>query len=137
VLNGYFDYDKFLKLCIFQLVDLGFNITKITTDQFQSHYVRQMLDKKGIETDILSLDRNDEVPVSAKDAIVENRVLYPYSRLLCEESKYLKYIRGKKVDHAKKSSKDVWDGFAGAIYNIDNDAAGTFYSVMLEVEDED
>jgi hypothetical protein len=47
------------------------------------------------------LDRNDEVPSQAKDTLTENRVIYPYSLLLCREAKHLKYINGKKIDHAK------------------------------------
>lgn len=85
-----------------------------------SHYLKQKLADLGFETDLLSCDRTDEVPVQAKQAFVENRVYYPYVRVLCEESKHLKYIKGKKVDHDSRNTKDVWDSTAGTIYNCEH-----------------
>ena len=61
----------------------------------QSVHLRQKLEDIGIDTDLLSCDRTDEVPVTAKMAITENRVTYPYDRRLCNEAKYLKYINTK------------------------------------------
>lgn len=126
-------YDGILKEIILKLVRMGCNIELITFDQFQSHYLKQQLEDEGLEIELLSLDRTDEVPVSAKLALTENRTEYPYSRVLCSEAKHLKYIKGKKVDHARKKSKDIWDGFAGAIHNCDQSAGGGFACEITDV----
>ena len=125
--NKELHYDSVLRLLIFALSDRGFDITKITFDRFQSHYVKQTLEDRGYEVEYISLDRNDEIPTASQETIVENRVEYPYHYVLCREAKHLKQIKGK-VDHVKKESKDVWDGFAGTIYNCEeaDSGSGTF-----------
>ena len=122
--NGEIYYDAILKYIVRHLMDRGFNIGKITMDQFQSHHFKQTIEDYGITAELLSLDRNDEVPSQAKDTLTENRVIYPYSLLLCREAKHLKYINGRKIDHAKGESKDIWDGFAGAIYGCELNDSG-------------
>jgi len=72
---------------------------------FISHnslYMKQQVEDLGIESELLSTDRTDDIPVAAKRAFVENRVEYPYCRILCSEAKKLKYVKGKKVDHPEK-----------------------------------
>jgi len=126
--NGEIYYDGIYKHIIVGLRNKGFHFGKITFDQFQSLTMRQRLTDDGIEVDLLSLDRNDEVPITAKVAITENRVFYPYNRVLCDEARHLKYIKGKKVDHIRKKTKDVIDGFFGSIYNSEKsyEGSGTF-----------
>jgi len=130
---GEIRYHAVLNKIILPLKLLGINITKITFDQFQSLYLRQQLEDKGYDVDLLSLDRTDEVPVQAKRTFVENRVEYPYDKTLCAEAKKLKYIRGKKVDHPGSkgtggstqglgNSKDIWDSTAGTIYNCEQES---------------
>lgn len=89
---------------------------------FISHnslYMKQQVVDLGIESELLSTDRTDEVPVAAKRAFVENRVEYPYNRILCSEAKKLKYLKGKKVDHPEKGSKDIFDSVACVIHNCE------------------
>jgi hypothetical protein len=120
------------------LTKKGFNIVGVTFDQFQSHHVKQNLEDKGYETDLISLDRTDEIPVAAKYSLLEDRVEFPYSLLLMSEAKYLKHINAKKVDHSKKSSKDVWDAFAGTIYDCETKIGtqGTFEDLTPESDDD-
>jgi len=117
--NGEIYYDGILNHIIYQLKDRGFNIVGVTFDRFQSHHIKQTLEEKDYEVDLVSCDRTDEVPVQAKLAVIENRVLYPYSKLLCKEAVNLQYV-GKKVDHPKNGSKDVWDSFASVIYKCED-----------------
>ena len=89
-----------------------------------SHHAKQSVEDNGIDTNLLSLDRVPAgdapyPPDTVKLAITEGRVDYPYNMVLCSEAKNLKVINGKKVDHAMKESKDVWDSFAGAIWNAE------------------
>jgi hypothetical protein len=126
--NKEFHYAAIRERIVYELLRRKFNIAKVTFDQYQSVDFSQILDDKGIETGLISLDRTDEIPRLAKYAVIENRVFFPYSRLLCREAKCLKYFQGKKVDHMTRGSKDVFDSFAGTIYNcqIANLSRGAF-----------
>lgn len=135
--NGEFYYTAILDYLILELKKRGFNIVGISFDQFQSHYMKQQLEDRGFQVELISCDRTDEVPVAAKYAVVESRVEYPYSYVLSEEAKYLKYIEGKKVDHAKKSSKDVWDSFASSIFCCEKFLMAASGFEMLEGDDDD
>jgi len=118
--NGEIYFTGILNHIVVALIDRGFNIEIITFDQYQSHHMKQSIEDFGIETELISLDRNDVLPVQAKLILTEHRAEYPYNKILCEEAKYLKYVQGKKVDHMKKKGKDVWDGFAGSITDCEN-----------------
>ena len=141
--NGEIKYHAVLDKLILPLKAKGFNIVKITFDQYNSHYLKQQLEDKGFSVDLLSLDRTDEVPVQAKLAFTENRVFYPYDKVLAAEAKKLKYVRGKKVDHpgsdlvggSTKSlgnSKDIWDAVAGTIHNCESDSFSVGHFEMLD-----
>lgn len=135
--NGEYNYTSIIDFIILELRKKGFNIVLITFDQFQSVMMSQTLEDKGFTVDLISLDRTDEIPVAAKYAILENRVEFPYSSLLMLEAKYLKYYNGKKVDHSKKTSKDVWDGFAGTIFNCErNQGLGGSFVPLGENDDD-
>jgi hypothetical protein len=136
LMNGEIHYDSVLLHLIFALTDRGFDIVKVTFDRYQSHYIKQTLEAKGYEVEYISLDRNDEIPSSAQQTIVENRVEYPYHSILCREAKHLKHINGKKVDHVKKESKDVWDGWAGTIYNCEEGDSGIGTWIGMEDYDD-
>jgi len=96
VKNGEIYYTGIFKFIIIGLIDLGFKIAIITFDQFQSHQMKQDLEDMGIDVELISLDRNDSLPVQAKIALTENRTEYPYSMILCDEARHLKFIAGKK-----------------------------------------
>jgi len=135
--NNEFYYSAIMSNCILNLEKRGFNIIKITFDTYQSHYIKQELEDRGIDTDLISLDRTDEIPVAAKYALTEQRVEYPYCRLLVDEARNLKFIAGKKVDHARRASKDAWDGFAGTIYNCEKELGNRSVFGMIAAGSED
>jgi len=137
--NGEIYYDGVLRYIVQYLLDRGFDISIISADQFQSHHFRQRCEDLGAEAELLSTDRNDSVPVAAKSAIAEGRVVYPYSRILARETKHLKYIKGNKVDHAKHESKDVWDAVASTISQCEthDDGGGSFIDLGDEEYDYD
>lgn len=134
--NDEYDYTKVMDLIILALRKKGFNIVGVTFDQYQSHHLKQNLEDKGFETDLISLDRTDEIPVASKYALLENRVEFPYSLLLMTEAKYLKHINAKKVDHSKKASKDLWDALAGTIHDCEQ-KLGTQGSFEILAESEE
>lgn len=102
---------------IFDLKSRGFAIKKVTYDGWQSRDSQQILKKKGINSEELSVDRTMEPYTALKEAIMERRLDYYYYQKFVKELKTLEEIKGKKVDHAPGSSKDVADAVAGVVYN--------------------
>jgi len=124
-----------LKYIIKRLLSMGFNIVKVTFDQFQSHMFKQALEDLGIDVDLLSLDRTDEVPVQAKSAFVEGRIVYCWNRIFAKEARHLQY-RGKKVDHPTGKGKDIIDSVFGTVYNVETNFNGSSYYECIEVEND-
>jgi len=106
-----------IRQIIFDLKSRGFNIRKVTYDGWQSKDSQQILKKKGINSEELSIDRSMEPYTALKEAILERRLDYYHYPKLIKELKTLEEIKGKKVDHAPTSSKDVADAVAGVVYN--------------------
>jgi hypothetical protein len=131
--NGELWYDAIFKKIVVQLIGKGFNITKVTFDSFQSHYFKQNIDELGLDVELLSTDRTDEIPQQAKVAFTENRVFYPYLRRFVKECKELYMKNGKKVEHPEKGSKDCWDSTACVIHSIEkNMGHGGFVDCTVE-----
>ena len=63
--------------------------------------------------------------------IYEERVVMPSIDLLFEELTELKIMRGNKVDHPRKSSKDLADAVCGSIFGA---ISHTPRNTNLEVE---
>lgn len=134
--NREIHYHGIFNKIIMALVNKGFNITWATFDQYQSLYLKQQVEELGIESELLSTDRTDEIPVQAKRAFVENRVEFPYNRILCAEAKKLKYLKGKKVDHPEKGSKDIWDCCACVIHSCERLSINTGCFTDLSPEED-
>lgn len=112
---------RWYRQLIWELVERGFDIAVATFDQFQSTSLRQNLEDYGIESGLLSLDRNDKVYQEFKDCVLDYRLEgYRISEEL--EPRYMKEVKhlrkkGKKVDHPPSSSKDEADALAGSVFN--------------------
>jgi hypothetical protein len=110
----------------------GFHITKATFDRWNSHDTMQDLERNGIPTDILSVDKKhyDDFLITAYD----DRLLGPNEPLLIKELGELRQVqKGQKViiDHPRKGSKDLSDATCGAIWDA---IAGTPKEEMMEAD---
>ena len=104
----------------------GFRIGKISFDGWQSVDSIQTLKKKfpakevngrKEETvEILSIDRNIAPYDTMKGLLMDRRLRLPDFAILRKELRSLELIKGTKVDHPKKGSKDVADALAGACF---------------------
>jgi hypothetical protein len=116
---------------IYQLLARNFRIRKITLDGFQSTDTMQMLRKRRIHTDLLSVDKQLLPYQDLRDAIYEERIEFPKlimkrkrsdpkeTDVLIAELTELGYApNGLKVDHPPGGSKDVADALAGTVHNI-------------------
>lgn len=92
-------------------------VKRVTYDGYQSRPQIQHLREKGIEADMLSVDRDDQAYMTMIGLIHSgNMFYYPYPPFE-EELFSLEHDRKKgKVDHPAKGSKDVTDAVAGAVY---------------------
>lgn len=111
---------RWYRQLIWELVERGFEIASATFDQFQSMDMSQVLNQYGIESGLLSLDRNDKVYQFYKDIILDGRLSGYRTEeglddLWIEETKKLRRV-GKKVDHLPAFSKDTSDALAGSIF---------------------
>lgn len=96
----------------------GFDLKLVTFDRWNSHDTMQDLERNGIKTDILSVDKKhyDDFLITMYD----DRLIGPKEDLLIKELGELRQvIKGTKVtiDHPRKGSKDLSDAVCGAIWN--------------------
>ena len=100
------------------LRDQKFNIAGISRDQFQSEYVGQLLEEQGFDVNKISLDRTPDGYIALRSALLEERIDMLDHKLLQDELVHLQRdaVTGK-IDHIVGMSKDVSDGFAGAVWN--------------------
>lgn len=107
--------------------DLGYPIKLVTADGFSSVDTLQQMRKAKINADYLSVDKTKQPYEDLREAIYDERVLFP---------KYLSRIRegdtepiniayrelsqisdvGMKIDHPTPGSKDVADAMAGVVH---------------------
>lgn len=105
----------------------GYDIFIVTYDGFESVDSRQILRGKGIKTDYLSVDRDLKAYDTMKDLAYTGCLEYPeyiervngvLTRVAVRELRRLELVKGKKVDHTPKGSKDVADAMAGVCLSI-------------------
>jgi hypothetical protein len=106
-----------VKKYILDLKMAGFKIKIVTFDRWNSLSYREQLKKDfEIDTDVLSVAKPHYEDFSV--ALMEERIRGYSLPLLGEELLGLRVIRGNKVDHQRKGSKDLSDAVVGAIYNV-------------------
>lgn len=96
----------------------GFNISRISRDQFQSEYLAQLLEAQGFEVDKISLDRTPDGYMALRSILLEHRIDMLDCKLLQDELIHLQRdsVTGR-VDHPVGGTKDVADSFAGSVWN--------------------
>ena len=96
----------------------GYNIARISRDQFQSEYVAQELEQKGFTVDKISLDRTPDGYGAMHTVLIEERIDMLDSKLLQDEFIHLQrdLVTGR-VDHPIGGSKDLTDSMAGWVWN--------------------
>jgi hypothetical protein len=103
-----------VKQWIQNLRRLGFNIGMVSFDRWQSFDIQNELKAVGIRTETVSVAKKHYEDMAM--LIYEERLVMPTIDLLFEELTELKIMKGNRVDHPRKSSKDLADAVCGAIY---------------------
>lgn len=110
-------YNKFVNFIVW-LRRQGFNVARISRDQFQSEYLGQILEAQGFTVDKISLDRTPDGYIALRSALLEQRIQLFRCSLLEDELIHLQRdATTGKIDHPAGGSKDVADSLAGAVYN--------------------
>lgn len=96
----------------------GYNISRISRDQFQSEYMAQLLEEQGFNVDKISLDRTPDGYMAGRSIIMEKRVDMLDCKLLQDELIHLQRdsVTGR-IDHVVGRSKDISDSFIGSMWN--------------------
>lgn len=112
--------------------DLGFVISKVTMDGFQSTDMMQQLQRNRFNVDYLSMDRNRVPYQDLRDSVYERRLEFPQYRVplrhgdTVEVEITIKELEelvdlGNKIDHPPGGSKDIADSLAGVVYTLMGD----------------
>jgi predicted phosphatase len=101
----------------------GFTIGTISTDQYQSSYMREVLNAQGFITSKVSVDSSDEPYIGLRSILYDQRIELVRNELRDDELIHLQRVNNK-IDHpttmngGKKGSKDISDSLAGACYTL-------------------
>jgi hypothetical protein len=103
-----------VKQWIMNLRRQGFNIGMVSFDRWQSFDIQNELQAVGIRTETVSVAKKHYEDMAMM--IYEERVSIPRIPILLEEMSELKIMKGNRVDHPRKKSKDLADAVTGAVF---------------------
>jgi hypothetical protein len=92
----------------------GFNLGMVSFDRWQSFDIQNELQAVGIRTETVSVAKKHYEDLAMM--IYEERVAIPMIPILLEEMSELKIMKGNRVDHPRKKSKDLADAVCGAVF---------------------
>lgn len=131
---------------IYQFQEHGFSFGFVSMDSYQSADALQQLRKRGVEAEVVSVDKTTEPYDVLKTALYENRVRMHRNDWVIRELSQLQRVprtggRGFKIDHPKIGSdgrpgtKDVADALAALVYNLTQRTPGAPVSPQLGATD--
>jgi hypothetical protein len=103
-----------VKQWIINLRREGFNLGMVSFDRWQSFDIQNELQAVGIKTETVSVAKKHYEDLAMM--IYEERVAIPMIPILLEEMSELKIMKGNRVDHPRKKSKDLADAVCGAVF---------------------
>ena len=104
----------------------GFNIGKISADQYQSAYMLETLELQGFDTCKVSVDRSDEPYIGLKNLLFDQCIELVKHQVQENELIHLQRT-GNKIDHpmtnpdGTKGGKDCSDALCGACWTLVTD----------------
>lgn len=107
---------------LFWLRRNGFNIGTISTDQYQSSYMRELLSGEGFNTEKISVDRSEEPYIGLKNILYDQRIELVKNEFRDNELINLQRMNGK-IDHKPNTSKDISDCLCGACWTLTTEHA--------------
>ena len=92
----------------------GFDIGMVSFDRWNSFDIQNELKAVGIRTETVSVAKKHYEDMAM--LVYEERLVMPSIELLFEELTELKIVKNNRVDHPRKSSKDLADAVCGAVF---------------------
>jgi hypothetical protein len=86
----------------------------VSFDRWNSFDIQSELKQVGIRTETVSVAKKHYEDMAM--LVYEERLVMPSIELLFEELTELKIVKNNRVDHPRKSSKDLADAVCGAIF---------------------
>ncbi len=109
-----------IRTIIYAFIDHGYNIAFASTDTYQSLEMRQQLEAKGVDVEVISIDKTPVPYKNLRSALYEGRLKYYNYPIVKRELLKLIYDRERqKVDHVDDESKDVADSLAGSAHSCE------------------
>jgi len=108
-----------IRRMVYELQDHGFHLQGFSCDSYQSAEMIQQMKARGVQSEVVSVDRTMDAYEALKSALYEKRIeFYRYEPFLAE-LRALEYdkVRGK-VDHPVAGTKDVADAVAGMVFAL-------------------
>lgn len=122
----------------------GMNVYKVTTDQFQSSYAREVLSQQGFNVGKISVDTSEDPYIALRNVLQDQRIELVKHQLQEDELVHLQRINGR-IDHPPQSTgnssednysrsgppgngygkgigKDCADALAGSLWSVIQDA---------------
>lgn len=99
----------------------GFNVNTVSTDQYQSSFLRELLTAQGFSTSKISVDRSEDPYIGLRSILYEQRIELIRNEVRDDELIHLQRSNGK-IDHpltksdGGKGSKDISDCLCGACW---------------------
>ena len=93
----------------------GFNINIVSTDQFQSSYVRETLAQQGFAVEKISVDVSEDPYIGLRNLLQDQRIELIKNQK--QEDELVKLQRlNNRIDHPQNGSKDLSDALCGACW---------------------
>jgi hypothetical protein len=135
-----------VRAILYQFQDHGFNFGFVSMDSYQSADALQQLRKRGIEAEVVSVDKTTEPYDVLKTAFYEGRMRMQRHDGCIRELRQLQRVprtggRGFKIDHPKigddgrPGTKDVADALAALTFNLSQRTPGMPVAPQLGLTD--
>lgn len=105
---------------IYGLKKVGYPIKKVTTDNHQGELARQIISKRGITTEYLSVEKTKEPYYNLKNLILTRSLEGFVNPILTRELHGLRESE-KKIEKSKGYTDDLSDALAGSLYSCSLD----------------
>ena len=105
---------------IYSLKEQGYPIKLVTTDNHQGEIARQMIAKRGVKTEYLSMEKSKEQYLNLKNIIITESLEGYNNPALIRELRGLRESQ-KKIEKGKGYTDDMSDALAGALWSCSQD----------------
>ena len=105
---------------VYSLKEKGYPIKLVTTDNHQGEIARQMIAKRGVKTEYLSMEKTKEPYLNLKNVIITESLEGFKNPALIKELRGLRES-AKKIEKGKGYTDDMSDALAGALWSCSQD----------------